>query len=387
MIAEGGLRPEGNRNRVVLYQGNSVYGSVNTMVAELAGALRRFGFEPVIIDLRRADALTETLEVIAGGRVVFFLSLNGFGIPEQGAGYYAAVDLPLAMVCVDHPIGLYPLIRCPLARMLTTFPTPHHVDFCRTFVRDDTLCRHLPHAAAAVTTRRRPWRHRDIPLFLSGSVHQDPEEARAGWSHFGPAVCRELNDMVDAHAREPARPLHEVVLAVLERPGLPIHQMYSYLTVLDGYLRDRWRVAFVEHCRDLPLVVCGSGWRGPEGPRDCRRFLGRRPVEDVFGLMARAQIVVNPLPPYYESHERPFQAMARGAVAASGPMPWLGGTQTADSLLWLSADSAAAASLLGTALADAADLEVRAACGLAAFAAAHTWDHRVATLLAWLGTL
>ena len=48
------------------------------------------------------------------------------------------------------------------------------------------------------------------------------------------------------------------------------------------------------------------------GKRAC--FLPARTAPETMTLMRRAQLVLNPLPPYYESHERPFQAMAAGAT-------------------------------------------------------------------------
>ena len=45
-----------------------------------------------------------------------------------------------------------------------------------------------------------------------------------------------------------------------------------------------------------------------------------RKAPEVMALMRHAKLVLNPLPPYYESHERPFQAMAAGA-ACCGPWP------------------------------------------------------------------
>lgn len=67
------------------------------------------------------------------------MSLNGFGLPAagQGAGFYAESTAPVLVYFVDHPAYHYERIRAPLPRLIATFPTAHHVDFCRRFIRGD----------------------------------------------------------------------------------------------------------------------------------------------------------------------------------------------------------------------------------------------------------
>src|SRR5581483_5830483 len=184
---------------VVLFRGHSQYDSVNTMVDELAQGLRAEGAETIVLDTRIADCVATALTLIRHDRVRLFLSLNGFGIPEpgHGAGFYGESAAPLLIYFVDHPAYHYARIRAPVTRLVITFPTAHHVGFCRSFIRDDIALHHLPHATKGAMPA--PWAERDIALFLSASLLCDPETFRAAWSMHGTDVAARLNGMIEAH--------------------------------------------------------------------------------------------------------------------------------------------------------------------------------------------
>ena len=378
----------GDRPRIILFRGHSLYDSVNTMVAELALAVGRQGCRPEVVDLRCEDARDRIVSLVREGAVGRFLCVNGLGLPAtaEDCRLYRETGVPVVLYALDHPIGLYPCLQLPLPTLVATVPTRHNVDVCREVIRRDLRCYHLPHGAARPTSRLRPWRLRDVPLLLSASLQQPPEAARADWRRYGPVTCARLNAMVETHEADPARPLDQVIGSVLNAPGSlgssagpDLHELFSCFSLLDGFLRNRLRERLVAACRRLPLTVCGSGWSADGA--GASRFLGPRPVHEVFALMARAKIVLNPLPPYYQSHERPLQAMARGAVAATPPMPWFTPEPGEDPLIPLSDDVEESVAGLTAALADDASLEARARAGHDAFLAGHTWDHRARSLL------
>ncbi len=135
----------------------------------------------------------------------------------------------------------------------------------------------------------------------------------------------------------------------------------------------------------LPLVMCGEGWERVAIPGSAIRYLGPLPTAATIDLMRRSKLVLNPLPPYYESHERPLQAMANGAVAAIGPSEYLADAFPRRGYLALSRDSTAAAAELEQALADDDRLRALAAAGHADCMAAHLWDHCAREFLAEVG--
>jgi hypothetical protein len=328
---------------------------------------------------------------VRGGAVRFFLSLNGYGIPApgQGAGFYAETAAPVLIYFVDHPAHHHPTVRAPLPHLAVTFATESEAAFCRAHVRSDIPVRALAHAAAASTEAPPAWETRDVPLLFSASLHAEPEALRAGWCQHGAAVERSLNDVVAAHDAAPARPLGETVLDVIGRDDRPIAILASYIAAADLYIRNRQRRALVTTLAHLPLLVCGKGWESLAAesavPGKAARFLAAQPAPAAAALMRRAKLVLNPMPAYYDSHERPFQAMAAGAVAATGPSNLFGVAEFAGALLSLPAAPRNAAARIEAALADEDALQSVAAAGTRVQAAAHRWDDRARSLIAMAG--
>ncbi|HXZ02986.1 MAG TPA: glycosyltransferase [Stellaceae bacterium] len=365
---------------VVLFKGHSQYGSVNAMVDQLAQALERLGAPTAILDTRAADCVASAVALLRQRRVRLFLSLNGFGIPAagQGAGFYAESAAPVLIYFVDHPAYHLSRLRAPLPRLIATFPTAHHADFCRRFIRDDIAIHHLPHATAAAAAA--PWRGRDLALFLSASLMADPEPFRAQWRQHGAEVAARLDATVEAHDAAPTRPLHEIVLAALGGAAPPIEVLASYVITVDTYLRSRVKLALAQALAHLPLTLCGEGWARHAAPGQRAAFLPATPVAETVAAMRRSKIVLNPLPPYYESHERPLQAMVNGAVAAEGPNAAMAAAFPGG-YLDLPADPREAAAALEAALAAEGRLQAIAEAGHAACLAGHLWEHRAAEIL------
>jgi hypothetical protein len=368
---------------LLLFQGHSQYDSVNTMVAALAAAFERLGAAARILDTRAPDCVGEAAALARQGRVRLFLSLNGFGLPGpgQGAGFYGESAAPMLVYFVDHPAYHLSRIRAGLPRLVMTFPTAHQVEFCRRFIRADIPLHHLPHACESAAPA--PWRARDLPLLLSASLMTDPEPFRARWGEHGADVAGRLNAMVEAHDAAPAAPLHEITLGVLGTTP-PVEVLASYMTTVDTYLRSRIKLALARALAHLPMLVCGEGWAALAAPGAGASVRPAMPVAAVLAQMRRTKLVLNPLPPYYESHERPLQAMANGAAAANGPSGFMA-SAFPDAFLRVPAAPREAAAVIEAALGDDAALEAVAARGHAACLRAHLWDHRAAEILRLAG--
>jgi hypothetical protein len=372
---------------VVLYRGHSDYESVGTMVQELAAAFQRRGLTPVLLDLRTPDCIAQAVRLVWDGDVRFFLSLNGYGIPApgQGAGFYAETKAPVLVYFVDHPAYHYPTIRAPLPHLAVTFATASEVPFCERHVRKDIPVRHMLHAAEPAHDALPAWETRDIPLLLSASLHGDPDTIRAGWRNHGAAVEQSLQQIVDVHDETPRRPLAEAIAHVIGRDDLPIEVLSSYFAATDIYIRSRACRDLVAALSHLPLMVCGKGWDGLAAEFTVQgkqvRFLPSQTAPETMALMRRAKLVINPMPPYYESHERPFQAMAAGAVAAVGPGGVFDAPEFAGAVVTTPVDPHEAALALEAALADEQLLAEIAQGGTRAQKATHTWDHRASMLI------
>ncbi|HEY1504295.1 MAG TPA: glycosyltransferase [Stellaceae bacterium] len=372
---------------VVLYRGHSDYESVGTMVRDLAAAFARSGLNPVLLDLRAPDCVAQAVRLARGGDVRFFLSLNGYGIPApgQGAGFYAETATPVLVYFVDHPAYHHKTIRAALPHFAVSFATVSEVLFCRHAVRRDIPVSHLPHAAEPLEEAPLAWETRDLPLLLSASLHGEPEALRARWRDHGATVEQALNNIVAEYDLSPRVPLDETMTRVLGRDDLPIEVLASFFATADIFIRSRARRDLVLALSDLPLTVCGRGWEGIAAlcaAQDKRaRFLPAQDAPAAMAMMRRAKLVLNPMPPYYDSHERPFQAMAAGAVAVVGPGNLFDAPPFEDAVLTMPVEPRAAADIISAALADETRLPAIACAGMRLQKAAHTWDHRAATLL------
>lgn len=367
-------------DRVVLFKGVSQYGSVNAMVAELAAAFARRGLRPAVIDMTE-DALRRDLGPLLEARAVaLFCCVNGIGLPSEGTGFYALSDAPVFAYFVDHPVYHLDRLRAPVERLAVSFPTADNVACCRRMVGSVPLACHVAHAAASVAEA--PWEDRDIPVLFSGTCHGGPpEDQRRAWRERGDAEARRLEAIVETRDAEPERPLEQVVAGVTgadESDGAAIAPVFI---AADTYLWDRAKARVVSGLAGSGAVVCGEHWGFLADSVPGVRFEGARLASEVKALMRHAKITLNALPPYYASHERVFQAMAAGSVAASTPSPLWREAFPAGEMIELPYGEAGVGQVLRAALAEDDRLRRMAEAGRQAFAAAHTWDHRAGAIL------
>jgi len=367
-----------NPDRVVLFKGVSQYGSVNAMVGELAHAFERRGLRPAVVDMTE-DALRRDLgPLLEGGQVALFCCVNGIGLPSDGAGFYALSDAPVFAFFVDHPVYHLDRLGAAVPRLAVSFPTADNVACCRRMVGPVPPACHVAHGAAAVSET--PWKDRDIPMLFSGTCHGGPpEEQRRAWRERGDAEV--LKAIVEAHDAEPERPLEQVVAEIAGLDEGDDAALAPVFIAADTYLRDRAKARVVAALAGTGAVVCGEHWEFLSESVPGVRFKGEQGAEAVKALMRQAKITLNALPPYYASHERVFQAMAAGSVAASTPSPLWRETFPEGEMIELPYGEAGVGEVLRAALADDGRLRRMAEDGRRAFAAAHTWDHRAGAIL------
>jgi hypothetical protein len=367
--------------RVVLHKGVSEYLSLNTMVDGLAGAFARRGLAPAVLDLAAPDYPNRIRAVLTEGDLALFLGLNGMGMPREAGTFHDRLEVPFLGLFVDHPAYHPERLAAPIPNLRLAFPSRTNLDFCRRALGVGVPLLHLPHAAEPVVGL--PWAERDIPVFYSGSpMAADPESLRGNWRNFGATAREAMEAVVAAHDKVPRRPLESVVAEVL---GLPLAAFGRYRPVflaVDAYLRSRIKVETLKALADagIEVAVCGRGWEAVPGRR---RLLGSLDAPATFALMGRSRLVLNLLPPYYESHERVFQAMAAGALAATTPSDLWDRLFPNGECLSLPCRPDGIAATVAEILDRPEEMAERAAAGRAAFLAGHTWDHRVDAILSF----
>lgn len=355
-------------NRIVLFKGVSEHNSVNGMVDAIAGAFTKRGFVCSIVNVAEGGLANDMPGLIAGGDIGLIFCLNGFGLPRHQGSFYDKIEIPVFLYFVDHPAYHRDRILVPQRNRLMSFPSPNQIDFFHRFFDSElrffgseVTVAHIPHAA--VTGAPVPWRERDIDVFFSGSVMQGD--------------FRISDALLAAHDEDPLRPLEDILIETKSIPSPDMGSLLETFIQADGFLRNRVKRDLLEACAGrMSMTICGEGWDDLGGPGvDVR---GLVPAPQTLEMMAKSKITLNLLPPYYASHERVFQAMANGSVAATTPSEmWT----DAPGVLTLPYDADAAAAVLTDALADDAGLQETAGKGTEAFLSSDTWEHRVAEII------
>ena len=104
---------------VVLFLGKSNFGNIGWMVPALADGFGEVGFDPVIIDIRRAGHEDRLFEVIGSREVVAFISVR------RAVRIFNEADVPMLVVFLDHPFCLHHRVDLPLKNYHATFPSGH----------------------------------------------------------------------------------------------------------------------------------------------------------------------------------------------------------------------------------------------------------------------
>lgn len=360
--------------RAVLFSGHSEYGSVNAMVEGFAVGLAAQGWTTVVVDTSAADLASRLAAALAPG-VDLVVATNGIGLPKERPSFYDRLAAPVVVWMLDHPIYHPDKIAAPVPDLRLAVVSPRHVDFARAVHGPAVPVVHLAHATSADVGL--PWAERDIEVLACGSpLTNDPEAFRSGWRQHGAAVEERLNRVVDAHFAAPLRPLEDLCAEALGLERLDGPAIYPYFATVDTYLRSRIKLRALSNlARRLGrgLVVCGKRW--DDALPDAHR-LGPVPAAETLRLMRRAKVTLNLLPPYYASHEKMFQATARGSMVASTASELWEAWFPSGS--WRQIDENAD-------LGDPTAWEGVAAAGHAAFArGGHDWAARVKTLLSAL---
>lgn len=374
-------------NSVLIIHGDSQFGFMDNVAEEVAGGFRALGMHAAVmhlLDEARVDKVGRLMHTVG---IDLFLMMNGVGLDPENAGLLGFLDslgVPVVAFFVDHPMYHAQRIAAPVRRLHVTIPNPHDADFIRRFIRDDIPIRHVAHGAGRpLPGLARPWAERDIDVLVPSSLSVLPEAERAAWpAKHGGIVAAQLNAIVAVHEAAPARPLHEAIQEVMGERAATIPQLFPYFLTVDGYLRSRAKLdsvrALVE--RGVAVTVCGPGWPELGGTLT---LTGSVPLAEAFALMGRSRLVMNHLPAYYESHERPLQAALYGAAAVSTPSPWLDRVMAGEAVA-LPASAGDGAAVVAAALHDP-DLPERAARGRRAVENGQMWAHRAAEVARFAG--
>lgn len=371
---------------VLIIHGDSQFGFLDGVAREVACGFQAMGRHPVVMHLRD-EALEKAASLIRTHGIELVLMMNGIGLsPESHTfqGFLNTLGVPAVAFFVDHPLYHGRRISAAVTRLIVTTTCGHDGDFIRTFIRDDVPVEHVHHGATPVPPEVvRPWKERDIAVLVPSTLSVIPEVERADWpARFGALGAAQLNAMVEAHDEAPGRPLSEAMQRVLGDRPVSWQELRAYYHVVDSHLRARIKLESVRALLDrgVRVTVLSAGW--PD-LGDRATHLPAVAIAEGYALMGRSKIVLNHLPPYFQSHERPPQAAVCGAVGASTPSDWVEKALDGHALM-LPLPVREAAETIATALTDPA-LPDRAAVGGAAVMDRQLWRNRAAEFAAIAG--
>jgi hypothetical protein len=371
-------------SRFILFRGTSLYGSVDRMLDNLAAAFRAEGDEAVIIEAAKPDYVPALQRAVAEG-VDGFVGLTGIGLDlREENNLYNTLDLPFASIYLDPLLLYWSQVETPIRRRIIFTTAPDDVDYWD--ARGSVPVRHMPHAANPVSVLLHvPWAKRKTPILFSGTAPEEPEVLRAGWAAHGEAVEQRLNDILDAHDKDPLAPVIPLI-AQAAHPVARIDEpdtLYPYFVTLDTYLRARarWRTALA--LMPLPTLFIGPGWdrvaAAHQGPMRAM-LAGEQPAAAVIEQIGQAKLVVNSCTPYHGSHERLFQAMAQRALAFTTETSWLRRLTPEGSVAQFRAGVESVTSRAEALLEPDSVAEAIAEDGYRWLSSTHTWRDRVRSI-------
>lgn len=385
-----------SRKRVCLFRGNATTdGNVDRIGAALMSGFAANGWAAELVDISQGDPAENFARLVRLAEtegVDFFLSVEAMGLMTGLEELMAKAGARQLYWALDHPYSGVDRLRGLAPGSVATFPTRSNLDCCANYIRNDLVLACGAHAAEAIEPLA--WSERDIPILVVGNVDgPTPDAVRAGWRQLAAPWPMVLEHMEAAWRADPSTPLEDLARAALMATGATGADGHAFFRLQAQF--DSWARPFVRHATvaalgRLPLCLVGRGWESLAAPG--HTLLGPRPSREAAGLIARSRLVLNILPDYYRSHERVFAAMAAGCATVSSGAGYLAnamGTGSHDgdgTAMAYFAPLAERGEALARLWADTTAIAHLAEAGLSEFRAHHTWEHRVATLLARVGS-
>jgi len=316
--------------RIVLYKGQSQYGSLRLHVDQLAGALARMGHEAIVVDLLESDWIARLTAAISRP-VQFFYGFNGMAsdLQSEGQSLYERLNAAYISLYVDHPVHLWPRLDIKFNRHIVSFLDRTHVELVRRYFPDDHFAAvsFMPPGANLLRELEPEafdrWESRSIPLLLTGTYRGEPGRAWRSWEQgfltqlFDEAVERILaEDMLSVDAALD-RVLYDwnmgLSLQVRRNLTLKAVEIHRYI---EAYRRHQ--LLHVLKDAGVPITVYGKGWEPYLGTFRNIDWRGEGSFLETLDLLRQTRLVLNSNNNFVAGgHERVFAAQAAGAAVIS----------------------------------------------------------------------
>ncbi|MEA1674352.1 glycosyltransferase [Nitrospirillum sp. BR 11163] len=386
--------------RIVLFKGQSQYGSLRLHIDQLAAAFTAMGHEAIVIDLAAPDGVAR-LNAALSRHVQFFYALNSMGVDLRVGDQtlFDAVDSVFITLHVDHPVHLWPRLETKMdRRFVVSFLDETHVKLTRDCFPPGHFAAlslmppgantSIPPAMPDEDTLFRDWaERRDIPLLFTGTYRGTPQR---GWHGAERNFVTTLfDDAADLALSQDTLALEDAIDQVLAARDTSLspaartqlicksREVYQYV---EAYRRHQMLATL--NAAGVPLVVYGKGWENRPFPAFDWR--GEGSFEETLRLLRRTRLVLNSNNNFVAGgHERVFAAQINGAAVVSDTSRYYDRhyADGRDMLFyrWTALD--ALLTRIEAALADPGGLAAVAQAGFRQATTHHTWDVRARHIL------
>lgn len=359
----------------------SRYGLLGAMAREIAEGLTQAGIPTRQGEPRPGDT---------------FLWLNFPATAEALPAACREGSANMVQYFVDHPFAIDPRVMDTLAKQPRhTLALPcidgNHLLRLRWPTLSHVPVLHGVRAADVVTPDAIEQTHtRDIDILVAGSIHTEAELDQL--RQRLPEPIRELADQVgDLIAAIPTMPAEQAMDLVITPAGVGVGQwplmaaVWSYAIARANRAR---RVSLVRALQGLPVTVFGTEAWQPECTGTIR-YAGNAAYADIPALMRRARICIawGPTQFAHSFSERQLLSMASGCATISddrflarsilGPSP----ARPEGILFYDAAQPTSCRAHVERLLRDPSAAAALGAAGASIVGAAHTWQHRAASLV------
>ena len=352
--------------------------SVHRLIDDLAAALRAQGCQTHLFPSTLKEAWAGLAEQ-GVRRVVCY----GGGIGHATQAIQSLRGMSVTLCSLDHPVywleSLQEFQATHVGQSMFTFPTQSNLALVSRILGQNAPVSCLRHSAPAPTVPPPAMDDREHDILLVGS-HVPPQTSRDTVARQAPMLLAAFDAAVVRLSADPACRLEDAVAGGFDDPFDRDRQAFTWLSILvDRFIRAQWRIKAVQSLAGHRVTLIGKDWNGVQLPSSVT-WLGARNSAEAVALMSRAKIVVNTVPPYYESHERLFDAAAAGAALVTARNAYTAtrfrqGGALVDT-------SAEIGDICAGLLADHAALAAAGQANLRLIATEEGWPQRVAQLMA-----
>lgn len=314
--------------KMILYKGQSQYGALRVHIDQLANALESLGYEPIVIDLLDADAITKTEKALTEG-CLFAFSFNGMGIDlkVEERSVYDIVNIPYIAALVDHPHYHIGRLNTKMNNLVVTCLDRSHLKFLSYYfepnhikVKSFLLPGGNIKEKSSVEDIDIFLKDRNIPLLFTGTFRGIPQKT---WNNTPITLEKILDDVCDYTLSKDYISIEEAFEYVLKQRNLELGEEHEKkiklycLQKVGRYVEGYRRFKCIETLgkAGIPVEIYGNGWEELASKWKSLKYSSPGTVNETLGLLRKSRICLNTNNNFVDGgHERVFNAMINGAA-------------------------------------------------------------------------